>query len=65
MEDKETEINLGKAAIFFAVLCVLGVIATTAIGGALFGIVAVISGILAVACWILWDTQKKAKKRGR
>ena len=65
MGNNETEVNLGKAAIFLGVICVLGIFATASIGGALFAIIGVICGILAIACWILWDTQKKAKKRGR
>ncbi|WP_413455999.1 hypothetical protein ACLQ8T_05825 [Glutamicibacter sp. FR1] len=54
---------MGKAAIFFGVLCALAVIATTASGSPVYGIIGALAGIMAITCGILWGIVRDAKKR--
>lgn len=63
MENKKQEVNLGKAAIFLGIICVLGLIAASSSGAILYGVVGVGCGILAVVCYVLWSVTKKARNR--
>lgn len=63
MAKKQQDVNLGKAAIFLGVLCVLGMVATSAAGVWVYGFIGILSGIMAIGCAILWSVTRTAKKR--
>lgn len=63
MGKQNKDVSMGKASIFFSVLCVLAVVATSASGSIVYGIVATLSGIMAIACGVLWGIVRDAKKR--
>lgn len=63
MAKKQQDVNLGKAAIFLGVLCVLGLVATSAAGVWIYGFIGILSGLMAIGCAILWSVTRNAAKR--
>lgn len=63
MGKQKQDVSLGKAAIFFGVLCVLAVVATSASGSVFYGVIAALAGLLAGFCGVMWGITRDAKNR--
>lgn len=59
MSEKKPEVNLGKAAIFLAVIAVLGIAAST-MGLPVYGFIGVLAGIAAIGLGGLWLVTRRA-----